>query len=364
MRTANSVAPGFPTSDSRPKSGLTLVEMLVAFMLFVALVGLLVTLVSSGLEAWDRGEFEKDNTERLQAVLGTIEDDISNMYLDFDYKTLDAGSGPTEQFPAAFTMRTEKDGTRVLAFVRRKGEDLQRYVCKKCKQFFSKGGEHCNIPLSPVGVPSGNTYENLVEVAYVSNGSGVYRLTNPFANTTLGAGKKRSLLSTLDPKLLTPDALLNRGILYMDFKCNYIRDTKPDSSEIWDSTRGKLIDGKVPLKKILPGTLDQALPQSIEFTVVVETIIEGKKKTLVAPVSSSERNIKVSSGAMAATAPGYMKIGNELIEYKSFAGDTFIVSKRGALGTKEADHKFGDEVHLGYTYTISIPFPLYRNNLQ
>lgn len=350
--------------DSKLRRGFTLIEMLVAFMLFVALVGLLVTLVSAGLEAWDRGEYEKDNTERLQTALDTIEDDVANMYLDFDYKTLDTGNGQLEQFPAAFTMRTEKDGSRVLAFVRRKGEDLQRYVCKKCKQVFSKGGKHCDMPLTPTGIPSGATYENLTEVAYVSNGTGVYRLTSPFANTSLGAGKQRSLLSTLNANLLTPTALLNRGVLYLDFKSNYLRDMKPDSSPLWDSTRGKLVDGKVPLKKSLLGTLDQAVPQSIEFTFVVETIMEGKRKTLVAAVGSSAREIKVSSGAMAAPAPGYMKIGDELIEYKSFVGDTFSVSKRGAMGTKESDHKFGDEVHVGYTYTFTIPFPLYRNNLQ
>ena len=70
-------SPSCPPRDS--VRGMTLIELLVAFVILLMLVAALVTLTTRGLETWTTGEARKDMYERAQVVLDLISADLRNM---------------------------------------------------------------------------------------------------------------------------------------------------------------------------------------------------------------------------------------------------------------------------------------------
>src|SRR5262245_11714774 len=65
--------------------GMTLIELLVAFVILLMLVAALVTLTTRGLETWTSGEARKDMYERAQVVLDLISADLRNMYSENEW---------------------------------------------------------------------------------------------------------------------------------------------------------------------------------------------------------------------------------------------------------------------------------------
>src|SRR5262245_40680868 len=74
---------------NRGEGGMTLVELLVAFGVFLILVGLLVSLSMSGLETWQEGEARKDSFDRGRLVLDQITDDLRSTFADNQWYLLD-----------------------------------------------------------------------------------------------------------------------------------------------------------------------------------------------------------------------------------------------------------------------------------
>src|SRR5206468_1749994 len=60
----------------RRAAGMTLVELLVAFIVFLMLVGMLVTLSNTSLRTWESGESRKDMMDRAQRVLRQLSEDL------------------------------------------------------------------------------------------------------------------------------------------------------------------------------------------------------------------------------------------------------------------------------------------------
>ena len=73
MKTADSSSPRGPEGAERPpglrpSSGMTLVEILVAFVVLILLVTALVSLATQGLETWSQGEARKDLYDRAEKL--------------------------------------------------------------------------------------------------------------------------------------------------------------------------------------------------------------------------------------------------------------------------------------------------------
>src|SRR2546426_5461251 len=62
--------------------GMTLVELLVAFMVLLMLVGALVALTTRSLQTWSTGETRKEMYDRAQVVLDALVRDVRNTYVE------------------------------------------------------------------------------------------------------------------------------------------------------------------------------------------------------------------------------------------------------------------------------------------
>src|SRR5687767_11631171 len=67
--------------------GMTLIELLVAFVVLLMLVAALVTLTTRSLETWTAGEARKDMYDRAQVALDLISADLRNMYGENEWFT-------------------------------------------------------------------------------------------------------------------------------------------------------------------------------------------------------------------------------------------------------------------------------------
>ncbi|NQT53904.1 type II secretion system protein, partial [bacterium] len=68
--------------NRKSRSAFTLVEILVAVAIMVVLGAALIGLMSSGVEAWRRGEADRQVHEKLQAVRRQIADDLAAAVVD------------------------------------------------------------------------------------------------------------------------------------------------------------------------------------------------------------------------------------------------------------------------------------------
>src|SRR5688572_7774737 len=97
----------------RREGGMTLVELLVAFGIFLILVGLLVSLSMTGLETWQEGEARKDSFDRGRLVLDQLADDLRCTFADTQWHVRDG----QRLVHAGFYCDTQGAGQR-LRFVR------------------------------------------------------------------------------------------------------------------------------------------------------------------------------------------------------------------------------------------------------
>ncbi|HLY74300.1 MAG TPA: prepilin-type N-terminal cleavage/methylation domain-containing protein, partial [Planctomycetota bacterium] len=69
-----------PSAGRRIPAGMTLIELLVAFVVLLMLIAALVTLTTRSLETWTSGEARKDMYDRAQVAIDLISADLRNLY--------------------------------------------------------------------------------------------------------------------------------------------------------------------------------------------------------------------------------------------------------------------------------------------
>jgi Tfp pilus assembly protein PilW len=94
---------------------MTLVELLVAFGVFLILVGLLVSLSMTGLETWQEGEARKDSFDRGRLVLDQISDDLRSTFADTEWHMLDGAAWSTPGSTATPRARASACGSSAWA---------------------------------------------------------------------------------------------------------------------------------------------------------------------------------------------------------------------------------------------------------
>jgi hypothetical protein len=354
---------------------MTLVELLVAFGVFLILVGLLVSLSTAGLETWQDGESRKDAFDRSRLVLDQIGDDLRNLFADTQWHLLEG----RRLVHAGLYCDAEGAGQR-LRFVRVGHEDLMRPdLDKKLARPRSEG-----------------FYTDLWEVAYVLNPegkpTGLYRGVRYFDRNAMDATllEERTIEDTKSAAWGKNFNLLDSGVLWVGYRfwTRYTttwdtqypvrqaprvikqQDTKKDSVPdknrvgphlVWDSSRGRLPEFKLFFKELADDDPDFAYPEIVQVSVVVEsqsTDVSGVK--LAAAVDESATTLVLHSGKGVPEAPDFVLIGSEWIGFTGKEGTTLTGCRRGLRKTKAARHELNDAVRSGETFVTDVAIPAYR----
>src|SRR5688572_22510474 len=341
------------------RRGMTLVELLVAFAVFLILVGLLVSLSTTGLETWQEGEARKDAFDRGRLVLDQITDDLRNVFADTQWHLLE-GRRLTH---AGLYCDTEGAGQR-LRFVRVGHEDEMRPDPDK----------------KLVRPRSEAYYTDLWEVAYLLNPDGkprgLYRGVRWFDRNAVEATllDQKALEETKSPNWARSFTMLDSGVLWIGYRfwTKYTttwdtkhrvkqaprllrqEDTKTEARNpvgphlAWDSSRGRIPEFTLFYKQLADDDPDFAYPEIVQVTVVVEsqsTEISGVK--LAIPITESDTTVVLHSGKGVPEAPDYILIDKEWIGYTGKDGTKLSGCVRGVRRTKAEAHELNDEVRFG-----------------
>jgi hypothetical protein len=344
---------------------MTLVELLVAFMVLLMLVGALVSLTTSSLETWTAGEARKDIYDRAQTVLDAVSSDLRNVYVE------------SELWPEA--------GTQVQSPLL--GCDLDKNRNPRIR--FVRTGNPAVVRVPPSGQPQRIVppmyYGAFWEVAYVMD-------PDPTRNTLhrgVRAFDRRISNNLLKPPAHygTTDALwasfreVESGVLWVGYRfwTQYtntwamegelggapVRKVAPTSRErsgperIWDSTR---MDRKFFFhRKLDIANPDFVYPEIVQVSVTIES---GAPEThgirLAQACDERSSAIPLTHTQGLPDAPGLVKIEGEWIEY-GFKGTTELGNlRRGQRQTAAGGHAAGLPVHFGETFTTEVRLNVYR----
>jgi len=374
------LVPRSPTGTDRQRQkqgegGMTLVELLVAFGVFLILVGLLVSLSMTGLETWQEGEARKDSFDRGRIVLDQITDDLKSTFADNQWYLLDG----QPLLHAGFYCDTEGAGQR-LRFVRVGHEDLMRPDPDK----------------KLVRPPNEGLYTDLWEVAYLLNPegkpTGLYRGVRYFNRGAIDATllEEKPLEDTKSLAWNRTFTLLDSGVLWVGYRfwTKYTntwdtqypvkqvspllkqQDTKKDAvadkSRVgphlaWDSSRGRILEFKLFYKQLPPDDPDFAYPEIVQVTVVVESqSMEVSGAKLADAVDENGTTVLLHSARGVPEPPDFVLIGTEWIGYTGKEGSKLTGCRRGVRRTKPAAHALNATVRFGETFVTDVAIPAYR----
>ncbi len=373
----------------RSDPGMTLLEILVAFAVFVLLIGALVSLTNLSLNTWTDGEDRKDAYDRGQVVLGQISSDLRNLYTENEYQN----SGNKKLMPAAFLGDTDSNGAGRLRFVR--GGDADRIGVPPSKDLKQ--------------ITPSMLYGDFWEVVYVMDSDGsrntLWRGVRYFDRETswslFRTGKVDPTTGSYFRRYAVP---LERGVLHLGFRywtagtktwmeagsryftCRTAahrslvqldregecpvcgkklvqkRVSRRESpSLVWDSTRRELKSFRYYRKNKDLNNADFLYPEIIQITLVVESqTSEIRGARLAQALGKDDMVVRLTDTSGLRDPPDYVKIGSEWIAYSDLTFDEIKVSLRGARGTKKDGHKNGATVHYGETFVTEVRLPVHR----
>jgi len=341
---------------------MTLVELLVAFMVLLMLIGALVALTTRSLETWSTGEGRKDMYDRAQVVLDSIVRDLRNTYVE------------NEIFD---------DGRKELQ-VPLFGSDPDR--AKQQRIWFVRTG---NPAVMGTGGPVNRPRTQLPIMQYGELWEVAYMMDPDPAKATLYRGQ-RSFDRQVGGNLLHPSEYddvsrplfaqcfrpVETGILHVGFKfwTQYtttwdesvpLTHVAPNSKAksgpqlIWDSSR---VDKRFKLHRTLDrSNLDFVYPEIVQITVHVES---GSPETsgvrLGEQIDDRSSTLRLTHTRGLPDAPAMVKIESEWVEYGGKGLNDLSEVKRARRGTVAVSHAAQTPVRFGETFTTELRLPVYR----
>ncbi|HEV3029965.1 MAG TPA: prepilin-type N-terminal cleavage/methylation domain-containing protein [Planctomycetota bacterium] len=346
-----------------PRSGMTLIELLVAFVVLLMLIAALVTLTTRSLETWTSGEARKDVYDRAQVAIDLISADLRNLYAENEWY-----SDGMKPLPApALQCDLDKNNRPRIRFVRDGNPAVMRAPAP-----------------NPPTILAPNYYGPMWEVAYVLDPDPskniLYRGIRGFDRQKSG-----SLLNPIeyssrsDPVFTSNFTPVEYGILYVGYKFwTQFTTTWDETVEIretvkgrakqssgpekhWDSTRRDDRNFHFYRKRNDLKDPDFVYPEIIQVVVTVESgspDLHGVK--LGDPFDEKSTYIHLTHTRGLPDAPGMVKIDGEWIEYGEKTSNDLSQLRRGMRHTKSAAHPVGTPVHFGETFTTDVRIPVFR----
>jgi len=364
----------------RPERGITLVELLVALGLFLALSLTLYAFVRGGLHMWRTGERGMSFAERSQVVLDLLTEDLQCAYVP----PAAADGAPIARFLC--DLGADADGKlgpygSRLRFVRAIGGELydpetrgtpplaadtaKKALAAQVEQMAKTAG--LGVPRVPGG---------LVEIAWtvVGTGSGPGTL---YRGRLFPLGRTDSFFEKLPQSRQEADERLIPvldGVLRFQLRfdnqntvsgAETLGGTSSGRDQVWDSTRGllkafSLFQGLesalVARDDVFPSaaqlTLTLTRPDDASFgTSLRQAVDEGDQ---VLPLAALEplRDLKADE----------VLVDEEWLRLSPGSSRDVKIIERGAHGTRAVPHPFGATVWVGTTTTARIEIPCHRED--
>ncbi len=373
-----------PQARARKPShgGFTLVELLVATGVFMLLGVLLVGLLASGLEIWDRGEVQRDLHERAHVVLSQLPRDLQDVYLEHSNLPYPAWVGSESRMKTAdrnAVMEVSENFLRNLEHMRC-GFDAsgRQWLC-----FLKAGREDGKtaLDIKDSRFPSASVANDLTYVLYTfepdSKSSRLCRGVFPLTDAPAFPGPE-AIVQSKD--LVGKDCyVLAQGVLYFGLKfwtqhTNTWDTTCPpkirknQSEQIgpelrWDSTR-RLDKDFILYEPSPPPAGDTpvcVLPEMILVELTLRPAAQRRAESALAgDVDVSSKKVEVDTARGFPEPPNYVKIDDEWILYSKVTGSTLEVKTRGVRGTKAQKHKKGAPVLHGNDFRIIVRLARWR----
>lgn len=350
--------------------GMTLVELLVAFVVLLMLVAALVSLTTRSLDVWTAGETRKDVYDRAQVVLDAVAGDLRNVYVETEvYDT-----GQQMMPPPAFACDLDPRKQPRIRFVRTGNPGAAP----------SGGGGQGQPAQNQARIIPPVHYGQFWELAYVMHPDperpnvlcrGVKRFNRTRTGTLLNAVEYQNAGDALFDSCFTE---VESGVLYVGYRFwtqytttwdDGVRIQKrgptsrqPSGPETrWDSTRMKDEKFYFYRRRFDINNPDFVYPEIVQVVAVIETSSPDLHGVKVAEGCEEKGGfVRLSHTRGLADAPGMAKIEEEWIEYGGKTDTDLTDLKRGARGTKASSHPAGTAVRFGETFTTDVRLPVYR----
>lgn len=364
--------PGSPfPSGGRPVAGFTLIELIIAIGIFLAMGSFIYTFISTGLRIWEEGEGKGAAYEAVQGVIEEMTDDLRSVYT----------GEPLDRHRFKFLCDTGNAGEEGivpvprLRFVRTLKGEMKNPITREAGtlpgstgtyDLFQDAEEAQEEGLLPPG--------GLAEVLYTfdypkgSEGVGVLRkgIRAPLGGEESFFGEE---IFTQAERLSKSTHPLIEGVLYGAFL--FERGDGPSAEkalyDTWDSTRGILGEGPLafPLFKgqnSLNDPRDDIFPKRVEVILVFqeEQNVQARlledldPQDLVVPVHP------IDQFPTSKVEQLFVKIDEEWISYQGKDASRLTLLKRGARGTRPSSHRRGAFVRFGRTFSFAVRIPCYR----
>ncbi|MBI2931245.1 MAG: prepilin-type N-terminal cleavage/methylation domain-containing protein [Planctomycetes bacterium] len=387
----------------RGNTGMTLLEVLVAFIIFLMLMSSLVALATAGLDTWTAGEERKDVFDRAQRILDQIGEDLRNTFADERWYV---DSGGREIQHAHFTCDLDGRKAQRLRFVRA-GDPLRVNVDPRVSS---------RRPIASLD------YGDLWEVAYVLDPDPqkphLYRGVRFFDRAAKSSILQADLIASMSsPAFRRHFRALDTGVLWIGFrfwtpatttwaipgedvwvcpnakhprrmtsaasgKCaDCARELERGAGQparrsgsgkdligpslLWDSSRclgeGDLSRFVYHRSRKVGDDPDFCYPEIAQVTLVVESqVSETRGARLTEGISDSESVIRLDTTRGMPDGPAFLKLDGEWIEYADKTVDGVRAKRRGARGTTAAGHPTGARARFGETFVMEIHVPAFR----
>lgn len=341
----------------RRNAGLTLLELMVAFAVFISLMFTLVGISTLVLDTWKRGETLKDTADRAEMILGIVERDLRSLFSERETPWFGPEHARTYLLGAHLHCDLDAWGRPVLKFVRTAGSDETQV---RPPDLLSR-------------VPPSDMYADLYEVMYMfRNAAGettLYRGVQYFNRTD----RNRSFFTAarIDPNVFRP---LDDGVLYFEIRFwdpetdrwdgDDTRAAAPqrrgrDASLRWDSARTSGPQFPYYRRNQTLADPDFVYPEMARLRVILRSrSLDPGKVYLLDDITDSTSTIRLSTAQGLPDAPGLVRINGEWIEYSVKDFSSIRVRRRGALGTAKASHSARSEVWYGDEYSRVVYLPV------
>lgn len=341
--------------SNRPNAAFTLMELLVSIAIFILLGMLLVGLLRSGVQIWDRGETRRDAYERASILFDALRADLSCATIHHEADP--AGMNPN------FTCMPDKH-ERPLLFFTRVG-----IIPPQGLQAAPSGFKDKDVTFF-AAADTMKRYEVVYCFDPDGNSGKLYRGQFAF-NNDYGMKMPLDVFERAD-WLAQNVQLLSDGVIYLGLRYWSQRTVtwNPQNGEQgpetrWDSTRCR--DAEFPLKRaglVTNDPLDDILPRRVEITLTLERPVSAGQA-----VSHLNSDIDRNAGTLSADllpgfpqGPGFIKIDDEWLSYETRSGGNLTGVKRGLRATTKANHKSGARIRWGETFTTVVGIPAFKDD--